>query len=304
MSLRWGRSLFHFSGWVTLGGDMGKWLLGAGLLLAGMLVANASSIAQTALERGSYLVNGVMACANCHTPLDANGPILSKALAGGRVFDTPVFKAYASNITPDKDTGIGSWSEAELKSFLTTGVRPSKVPVAPIMPTAFYKALTPGDLHAVTSYLRSVQPVRNEVPPSDYKKPFTHQDAPFADKPLSDADMRDPVKRGMYLVTLGHCLECHTPTGANGHDYAGAAGKGGRTFSGPWGESRSSNITAHPAAGLGNWTDDEIKRALSQGISRDGRKLKPPMAFAAYARMTPQDQDAIVAFLRTLKPLE
>lgn len=282
---------------------MGKWLLGAGLL-AGMLVANTSSIAQTALERGAYLVNGVMACANCHTPIDANGPILSKAFAGGRVFDTPTFKASASNITPDKDTGIGGWSETELKSFLITGVRPSKVPVAPIMPTAFYKALTPGDLNAVTSYLRSVQPVRNEMPPADYKKPFVQQQAPFTDRPFTDVDMRDPVKRGMYLVTLGHCLECHTPAGSNGHDYAGSAGKGGRTFSGPWGESRSSNITANPVAGLGNWTDDEIKRAFTQGVSRDGRKLKPPMAFAAYARITPQDQDAIVAFLRTLKPLE
>lgn len=283
---------------------MGTWLFGAGLLVSFVMAGTSASFAQTSLERGAYLVNGVLACANCHTPLDANGPILSKALAGGRVFDTPAFKAYASNITPDRDTGIGKWSEAELKLFLTTGTRPSKVPVAPIMPTAFYKALTPGDLNAVTSYLRSVQSIRNEVPPADYKKPFAHQEAPFTDKALSDADMRDPVKRGMYLVTLGHCLECHTPAGANGHDYSGSAGKGGRTFSGPWGESRSSNITGHPAAGLGNWTNDEIKRAITQGISRDGRKLKPPMAFAAYARMTPQDLDAIVAFLRTLKPLE
>lgn len=283
---------------------MGTWLFRAGLLASLVIAGTSGSFAQTPQERGAYLVNGVLACANCHTPLDANGPILSKALAGGRVFDTPAFKAYASNITPDRDTGIGQWSDAELKLFLTTGARPSKVPVAPIMPTAFYKVLTPGDLNAVTSYLRSVQPVRNEVPPSDYKKPFAHQEAPFTDKPLNDADMRDSVKRGMYLVTLGHCLECHTPAGANGHDYAGSAGKGGRTFPGPWGESRSSNITAHPAAGLGSWTDDEIKRAITQGISRDGRKLKPPMAFAAYARMTPQDQDAIVAFLRTLKPLE
>jgi len=260
--------------------------------------------AQTPLERGAYLVNGVMACANCHTPVDANGPVLSKALAGGRLFDTPAFKVYASNITPDRETGIGAWSEAELRSFLTTGIRPSKVPVAPIMPVAFYKALTLGDRNAVVGYLRSVQPVRNELPSADYRQPFAHQEAPFANKAFREADLQVPAKRGMYLVALGHCLECHTPMGKDGHDYGTAAGKGGRIFAGPWGESRSSNITAHSDAGLGNWTDDEIKRAITQGVSRDGRKLKPPMAFAAYARISPQDLDAIVAFLRTLKPLE
>lgn len=283
---------------------MGKRFVWAALLAWPLGLMASDGLAQTPLERGAYLVNGVMACANCHTPLDANGPVQSKALAGGRVFDTPAFKAHASNITPDKETGIGAWSDTELKTFLTIGTRPSKVPVAPIMPTAFYKVLTPGDLNAVVGYLRSVQPVRNEVPPADYKKPFGHEAAPFADKALTDGDLRDPVKRGMYLVTLGHCLECHTPQSAGGHDYAGSAGRGGRTFPGPWGESRSSNITAHPVSGLGKWTDEEIKRAITQGISRDGRKLKPPMAFVAYARISPQDQDAIVAFLRTLAPLE
>jgi hypothetical protein len=70
------------------------------------------------------------------------------------------------------------------------------------------------------------------------------------------------------------------------------------------GESRSSNITSHKTSGLGGWTDDEIKRAFTQGVSRDGRKLDPPMAFAAYAGISAQDQDAIVAFLRTLPPRE
>src|SRR5262245_57323435 len=116
-------------------------------VLAAMLVAStAVASAETLAERGAYLVNGILACANCHTPRDANGPIASKALAGGRVFETPAFKAFSSNITPDKDTGIGSWTDAELKTFMATGARPSGVPVAPIMPTAFYKMLTPRDL--------------------------------------------------------------------------------------------------------------------------------------------------------------
>lgn len=86
------------------------------------------------------------------------------------------------------------------------------------------------------------------------------------------------------------------------HDFTAAGGKGGRTFKGPWGEAISANITADPATNLGQWSDDEIKRAITQGIARDGHKLKPPMAYAAYASMTAQDLDAIVAFVRTLPP--
>jgi len=88
------------------------------------------------------------------------------------------------------------------------------------------------------------------------------------------------------------------------HDFASATGKGGRKFQGPWGESESRNITSHPVSGLGQWSDEEIKRAITQGIGRDGRRLKPPMAYAAYATMTAQDLDAIVAFVRTIPPLQ
>ncbi len=284
---------------------MGKRRLLTALLIGALVLLSAgTAVSEALIERGAYLVNGVMACANCHTPRDGNVPILSKALAGGRVFDTPAFKAFSSNITPDKDTGIGGWSDIELKKFMTTGERPSGVPVAPIMPSAFYKVLTPRDLDALVVYLRSVAAVRNEVPPSDYRKAITDEAAPFAERQMTDAEMSDPVKRGMYLVTLGHCLECHTPDVAGVRDYKTSAGKGGRPFPGPWGESRSSNITSHKTAGLGSWSDDEIKRAITQGVSRDGSRLKPPMAFAAYARISAQDQDAIVAFLRTLPPLE
>lgn len=214
----------------------------SGIALA-LLMSPASG--ETLVERGAYLVNSVMVCHNCHTPRGPQGLDLSPALSGGsQVFDEPAFKVSGSNITPDKDTGIGNWTDAELKRFLVSGVRPNGTRVAPIMPTAFYTVLTARDLD-----------------------------------------------------------ECHTPDGPSVvHDFAGASGKGGRTFKGPWGESVSANITADIAAGIGGWSDDEIKRAIAQGIARDGHKLKPPMAYAAYASMTAQDLDAIIAFLRTLPP--
>jgi len=121
--------------------------------------------------------------------------------------------------------------------------------------------------------------------------------------------MVDPVYRGRYLATIGHCLECHSPQEKGVFDY-GRLGAGGRVFNvqlvqgfpSGWTGTKAANITSHPTAGIGAWTDDEIKRAIAQGISRDGRKLQPPMGFSYYAKLSPSDLDALVAYLRTLKP--
>jgi len=255
------------------------------------------------VERGAYLVNSVMVCHNCHTPRGPQGLELTRALSGGQTFDEPAFKVTGSNITPDRDTGIGNWTDAELKRFLVSGIKPNGTAVAPIMPTAFYTVLTSRDLDALVAYLHSVPPVRHETPAPEYKIALTPETPTYAGKQASEPELADKLARGRYFLTIAHCLECHTPEGPSAvHDFTGASGKGGRTFKGPWGESVSANITADPVAGLGQWSDDEIKRAITQGIARDGHKLKPPMAYAGYATMTPQDLDAIVAFVRTLPP--
>jgi mono/diheme cytochrome c family protein len=259
--------------------------------------------AETPVERGAYLVNSVMVCNNCHTPRGPQGLDMTRALSGGQTFDEPAFKVTGSNITPDKDTGIGNWSDAALKHFLVSGIRPNGSAVAPIMPTVFYTVLTGRDLDALTAYLRSVPAVHRETPAPEYKITLKPEMPTYAGKQATEAELSDKLARGRYLLTIAHCLECHTPEGPSVvHDFAGASGKGGRTFRGPWGESVSANITSDPATGLGQWSDDEIKRAITQGIARDGHKLKPPMAYAGYATMSPQDLDAIVAFVRTLPP--
>ena len=98
-------------------------------------------------------------------------------------------------------------------------------------------------------------------------------------------------------------MECHTPLGSHGRDFS-KLGTGGFKFKGPWGESVSRNITSHKDKGLGAWTDEEIKRAVTQGISRDGSKLKPPMGYPFYAKMTANDLDAMIAYLRTVPAQE
>jgi mono/diheme cytochrome c family protein len=280
-----------------------------------VLAAINSASAETALERGSYLVNTIMACGNCHSPRDADGRIIAdKALSGGLRFDTPAFVATAPNITPDVETGIGSWSDEEIKRSLIEGIRPDHgklvgAPLAAIMPANFYKALLRDDLAAIVTYLRSVKPVHNEVPEPVYKMPVYREPYPDAEAGFTRAMLADPVKRGDYLVTIGHCMECHSAWSRGVHDYKAGLGQGGRAFPPSEGKpgsapSIAANITSNPTAGIGAWSDAEIGRAIKQGIARDGHALKPPMAYGFYAGLKDSDLKDIIAYLRKVPPLD
>lgn len=291
----------------------------AGLALTGVLLAatiDAGAQAPgSAVERGRYLVESILGCGNCHTPKSPTGePIASRNLSGGLSFSVPPFTGVASNITPDRETGIGNWTDDEIKHAIVEGRRPShgRLPnteLAVVMATSFFKALTPTDLDAVVAYLRSVPAIRSEVAAPVYRMPQKHQPFAAAEERYADAKMDDPVYRGRYLATIAHCMECHSPQDKGVFDY-GRLGAGGRLFNAQlvqgfpanWPGARAANITSHRTAGLGGWTDEQIKRAITQGVSRDGRKLQPPMPFGYYARISPSDLDAIVAYLRTVPP--
>ena len=287
--------------------------IACGLLL---LATSSGAIAESPAERGAYLVNTIMACGNCHTPRDADGKLIAdREFSGGLTFTTPAFVATAPNITLDLKTGIGSWSDAEIKRALAEGMRPdhgrlSGVPLAAIMPANFYKALLPDDLDAVVAYLRNVKPIRNESPDPVYKTPVRRDPYPDAEAGFSKAMFADPIRRGAYLVTIGHCMECHSAWSRGVSDFKSGLGRGGRAFPAREGspagtpDSIAPNITSHPTAGIGGWSDAEIGRAITHGIARDGRALKPPMAYSYYAGLTEADLADIVAYLRTVPPLQ
>jgi mono/diheme cytochrome c family protein len=229
---------------------------------AAMIVAlGVTASAETLVERGSYLVNAVMGCDGCHTPRPGGVFDLSKRFSGGsQVWDETAYTVRGSNITPDPETGIGSWSEADIKRALTEGVRPSGVPLAPQMPFAFYKILTPRDLDAVAAYIKSVAPVRNQVPPPVYKAAMHAELIPDGEKPIAEEALRDPVKRGFYLATIAHCMECHARRPDGTQDHVNWNGKGGYTFKGPFGEVVARNISSHKTTGIGAWSADARHR--------------------------------------------
>lgn len=270
------------------------------VLVAGIGAAWAQKPAAL-MERGKYLMKSVVACGNCHYARGDKGqPLLDQGLSGGMLFDGPAFKAYASNITPDPDTGIGKWSDAQLAKAIREGVRPDKSIIGPPMPVGFYRRLSDADLAAIIAYLRAQPAVRNAVPRSRYTMALPPGYGP-AVKRVTAPPASNQVKYGEYLANIGHCMECHTPRDDKGLLKLATLGAGGQVFRGPWGESLSRNLTPHPS-GLKDWSDAQIAKALRAGVDRSGQPYKPPMPFDFYKNINEADMQALIAYLRSLKP--
>ena len=250
--------------------------------------------AEPPADRGEYVAR-LSNCVACHSV--PNAP----AFSGGLKMATPLGAIYTTNITPDADTGIGKWTDAQLAKAIREGVRPDGTIIGPPMPVEFLRALSDEDLASIIVWLRSQKPVKKVVAKSQYKIPLPPSYGPPVAN-VATPPKSDQLKYGAYLVSVGHCLECHTPQVKGRLDMT-KAGAGGRTFEGPFGQSLSRNITPEATTGLGNWTDAEIERAVRTGVAKDGSHLKPPMAFANYAKVNAEDMRAILAYLKTLKPL-
>ncbi|MBT5032442.1 MAG: c-type cytochrome [Proteobacteria bacterium] len=173
------------------------------------------------------------------------------------------------------------------------------------MPSPFYAAMSDADVKAIVAYLRTIKPVKNVIPKSEYYIPLPANYGPKVGS-VPEISKDDPVAYGEYLAhSLGHCTECHTPV-VEGHTDFNLLNAGGRILpnvSGLGFTAVSRNITPHPETGIGQWTDEEIKRAITKGISRDGRELLNVMAFSYYDKMSDEDIDALVAYLRSVPPL-
>lgn len=269
------------------------------------LVFEAPALAQgkARVERGRVLMEGIVACGNCHMVRDAQGQLLpDKGLSGGFVVvDAPEMRAVAPNITPDKATGIGGWTDAQLRKAIREGIRPDGSLIGPPMPIPFYRGISDADLDAIIAYLRAQPAVANKVEKSVYKIPLPPNYGPPVGH-VKAPPSSNQLRYGEYLVRIGHCMDCHTPRAPDGQLIEAKWGSGGQVIPGPWGKSVTRNLTPHES-GLKGWSDAEIARAIRDGISRDGKPLMPPMAFSFYKNINDADMAAIIAYLRSLKPL-
>jgi len=245
------------------------------------------------LERGKYLVKASQ-CTQCHTVRKDNNDLLldtSKLLAGGKEFELPFGTVYSPNITPDRETGIGTWTEREIARAIREGIGKDRGKLV-LMPWQEFRGMAVSDAEAIALYLlKEASPIKNLVPPSQlkisrdaiYAAALKHA-APFgpAAPPSSNA-----LVQGEYLVKHGFaCLGCH------GYNLTGGTGQ----MPGP-------NLTSDKKTGLGNWTLDQIVAAIKEGKRPDGSQLSPVMPYAtAFTNMTDSDARVIVIYLKSLKP--
>jgi mono/diheme cytochrome c family protein len=283
---------------------------GALTLLAGPAMAQSTTPAPAAaapsqaalLARGKVLMEGIVACGNCHVARGPQGePLFDKGLSGGMVFDEPPFRAVASNITPDAATGIGRWTDAQLARAIREGIRPDGTVIGPPMPMEFYRHLADSDLAAIVAWLRAQPAVASAPGKSVYRIALPPSYGPPITAPVAVPPTTDTLRYGEYLANIGHCMDCHTPRSPEGRLLTAQLGAGGMPFPGPWGVSVARNLTPHES-GLKGWTDAEIARAIRTGVRRDGTPLKPPMAFGWYANIGDADMAALIGYLRSLKP--
>lgn len=260
------------------------------------------------LERGRYLANSLTGCLDCHSPRDWSkhgAPIVSGREGSGEVFpanDLPG-RIVAPNITPDPETGIGNWSDDQIARAIREGIGHDGRALFPIMPYLKFRAMSDEDVASIVVYLRSLPPIRHSLAPTVINFPVKYliRSAPEPiTSPVSTPNPSDRLKWGEYLVTLGACSECHTPSeqgkAIEGLDYAGGA-----VFSGPFGVVAAANITPDPS-GIAYYDEALFVEIMRTGYVK-ARALNSIMPFGVYGKLTDDDLKAMFAYLQTLKPV-
>jgi mono/diheme cytochrome c family protein len=255
------------------------------------------------IERGQYLARAAD-CEACHT---AEG---GEPFAGGRAFVLPFGTLYSTNITPDKETGIGDYTDANFLDALHKGIAPGNEKLYPAMPFASYTYMTDADAGAIKAYLFSLKPVHAPDRENSLSFPFNQRSLMGIwallfnpDKRFEPLPKRDPQwNRGAYLVeAMAHCGECHTPRnlmqGLNHREkFSGSVQAGWRAY----------NITSDPKSGIGAWSEADLAHYLAMGHA-DGRGTATgPMAEAvdnSLHYLTQGDIAAVVTYVRSVSAI-
>jgi len=281
------------------------------LVFAICLVASSVGAAWAAgpadVARGKYIFGTAAGC-GCHT--EPKG----QPNAGGKKFEGPFGTVYSTNITPDRQTGIGAWTDEQIITAIRLGRRPTGERLLPVHPFTSFNGMAEEDLQALVAFLRTVPPVHRANTPKKIVVPmfesfflpvwlatFAGRETPPPAAPVAG------LPRGEYLVrAVGHCGECHTPRSAMTMAVDSSrllAGNSKRT--GPEGQA-APNITPDPTTGIGNWTEEQIVTYLGTGNRPDGDVAGGLMGgniqgtLAGYKDMTPADQRAIARYLKSI----
>jgi mono/diheme cytochrome c family protein len=209
----------------------------------------------------------------------------------------------SSNISPDKGTGAGSWSDEDFYKAMTQGIGKDGRTLFPLMPYDHFREMSDEDLASIIVYVRSIDPVKNKLPKTELLEPVKRSLKPLPPRmEIPRPDLSDPVKRGAYLANAAGCIDCHTPPNPHGIPLPGMAWAGGWVLKGPWGEVASANITPDPS-GIPYYDEAMFLQTMRTGRVKGVRKLNILMPWRYYRYMTDEDLKAIFAYVRTLKPV-
>jgi mono/diheme cytochrome c family protein len=262
---------------------------------------------QSRLMRGKYLVDGVARCFGCHSDADWSKPgappMAGREGAGHIWSDQDLPWLVAPNITPDKETGAGNWSDDTLARAIREGIGHDGRALIPMMPYQSYREMSDEDLASVIVYLRTVPAVRNQLPTTKPPFPlnFLNQNVPQPVSSVPAPDQSTPVKRGSYLIKMAACADCHTPQ-ENGQPIPGMEFAGGFLLHEPKGDLVSANITPAPS-GIGYYNGTTFIQALRMG-KVGARPLRSSMPWYFYGRIADDDLESMFAYLQTLKPVK
>jgi mono/diheme cytochrome c family protein len=254
------------------------------------------------IMRGKHLVFGAAHCADCHSKANADSLLKlgqDVPLTGGMVFDLPVGKLYSKNITPDNETGIGKYTDAEIARALRYGVHPDGTVVFDFMP---FHNTTDEDMTAIISFLRAQKPIQNKVPDHSLNVLGKAVKA-FMVKPVGpDGEVAKQMTRdssaayGKYLANnVANCNGCHTVRDLSG-TFSGEPFAGGNEIEG----FITPNITPDSSSRIFGWSQKNFIDRFRMG------KLisKSPMPWQSFGRMTDEELKAIYSYLKTVKPVK
>jgi mono/diheme cytochrome c family protein len=268
------------------------------------------------IQRGEYLFTALCACDACHSQRDftrAGGPVVVSGRGQGMVMpyrDLPG-RIVASNITPDRETGIGTWTDGEKIRAIREGVSKDGRALYPLMPYESYRIMADEDVQALVAYMNSLPPVRNPLPQTELSwwTSFRIKSLPSpVDQPVPTPDHGGGELYGEYVATLAGCEGCHTPN-PGGKEDTPLRFAGGRVFETPYGTVVSANITPDKETGIGKWGMVQFldRMSLYARYEIEGTPQAAPdqftvMPWAAYSQLNDEDMEALFLFIKSRPP--
>lgn len=277
------------------------------------------SMAPERIARGRYIFEQLADCDGCHSQRDFSrigGPVVLSGRGRGNVMSEFTIGmpglVVAPNITPDPETGIGTWTDGEKIRAIRDGVDNKGRALFPMMPYSNFRNMSDEDVESLVAYLNTLPPVKNPLPQTkiDFPVNLMIKGAPKPAGAVAPPDRNDPVKYGRYLVAMAGCGDCHTPF-EKGVPIVGKEFAGGEAFNTTHGKAVSANITPDMETGLGKWSEEFFLKKFydyKEYAAAGPPPLPGPEAFTlmpwlTFSQLPPEDLKAIYAFLRTVKPI-